>query len=121
MDLVQTITPPASAQQAVHARPAPAAVEQAVATDLAAAKSVTAANTAAAARNDASRPADLYQRGFVLDPATREVIYRVIDVRSRQVVRQIPEEALLRMRVYTRALAEGKSQTAALAQADVQA
>jgi uncharacterized FlaG/YvyC family protein len=120
MDLVQTITPTAGVQQAVHARPAPAPVEQAVATELAAAKTVTAANTAAAARNNNARQDD-YQRGFVLDPASREVIYRVIDVRSRQVVRQIPEKALLRMRAYTRALAEGKSGNAALAQADLQA
>jgi uncharacterized FlaG/YvyC family protein len=44
----------------------------------------------------------------------------VVDVRSRQVVRQIPEQALLRMRAYTHALESGKSTTEALTQADLQ-
>jgi len=121
MEPVHTITPSASAQQAVHARPAPAPVEQAVATELAAAKSVTAAATAVAARNDTLRPRDDYQRGFVLDPETREIIYRVVDVRTRQVVRQIPEKALQRVHAYARALAGAKTPHAALTQADVEA
>jgi hypothetical protein len=90
----------------------------ATATELPAAKAVAPATDATAVRNAAQ---DNYQRTAVLDPATREVIYRVIDVRSRQVVRQVPEEALLRMRAYARALAAGKSVNDALAQADLQA
>ena len=58
-------------------------------------------------------------RDVVLDPQTREVIYKVIDNRSRQVVRQVPEEALLRMRAYTRAIARGESPSRA--QADIEA
>ena len=38
----------------------------------------------------------------------------MIDVRSRTVVRQVPDEALLRMRAYSRALAQGKGMNAAL-------
>ena len=118
MDVVQTISPSAGVQQAVHARPAPAPVQQAVATELASAKSVTAANTAVPARNDTPRNPDFYERGFILDPETREIIYRVVDVRNRQVVRQIPEQALLRLRAYARAIDDGKGEAEAEAQAN---
>jgi uncharacterized FlaG/YvyC family protein len=97
-------------------------VAQAVATVLAPAKSVTAANTAAAADNEQfSSNSDNYQHTIILDPTTQELIFRVMDVRSRQVVRQVPEEALLRMRAYSRALADGKSNTEALNQANLEA
>jgi hypothetical protein len=115
---VSTIAPSAGVPQVVPARPAPAPVAQAVATDLAPAKTVTAANTALAAQNDAS--SDQYQHTVLLDPATQELIFRTIDVRSRQVVRQVPEEALLRMQAYAHALAEGKSTNEALMQANLE-
>jgi hypothetical protein len=116
---VSTIAPAAGVPQVVPTtRPAPAPVTQAVATDLAPAKTVTAANTAQAAQNDAS--SDQYQHTVLLDPATQELIFRTIDVRSRQVVRQVPEEALLRMQAYAHALADGKSNGEALAQANLE-
>src|ERR1700742_929253 len=70
-----------------------------VATDLPAAKAVTAAS-ATQTRNDAQTQSQATTHEVVIDPQTREVIYRVIDVRSRQVVRQVPDEALLRVRAY---------------------
>ena len=116
---VSTIAPSAGAPQVVPTtRPAPAPVTQAVATDLAPANTVTAANTAQSAQNDAS--SDQYQHTVLLDPATQELIFRTVDVRSRQVVRQVPEEALLRMQAYAHALADGKSQGAALTQANLE-
>jgi hypothetical protein len=126
MEPVNTIASALSAQQTVLARPAPAPVLQAVPTELAAAKTVTASNTAGAPRNDTSTTqnnSNNYQQTVLIDPATREVIFRVVDVRSRQVVRQIPDQALLRMQAYTRALANGKSTSEALAetQADFEA
>jgi hypothetical protein len=114
MGPVSTIAPTAGATPVVPARVAPAPVNEAVATDLAPAKTVTAANTAAAA-------SDQYQHTVLLDPGTQELIFRTIDVRSRQVVRQVPEQAMLRMHAYARALAQGKSQNAALMQADLEA
>jgi uncharacterized FlaG/YvyC family protein len=45
----------------------------------------------------------------VLDPHSREVIFRVRDERSGRVVRQVPDEALLRLRAYQRAIAEGEA------------
>jgi hypothetical protein len=126
MEPVNTIASALSAQQTVLARPAPAPVLQAVPTELSGAKTVTATNTAGATRNDTASSqngSNNYQQSVLIDPATREVIYRVVDVRTRLVVRQIPDQALLRMQAYTRALANGKSSSDALAeaQADVEA
>src|SRR5215813_2787263 len=95
-------------------------IAQAVATDLSPTKSVTAAESAQPQRNDTSQSSDLYQHTVVLDPATQDLIFKVIDVRSRQVVRQIPDEALLRMRAYARALSAGKGMTAALTAANLE-
>jgi hypothetical protein len=123
MEPVHTISPTVGIPQTAVARPAPAPVLQAVPTELAAAKTVTASDTTGATRNDTTgrgNPND-YQQSVLIDPATREVIFRVIDVRSRQVVRQIPDQALLRMQAYTRALNNGKSANEALSLADVEA
>jgi hypothetical protein len=121
MTPVNTIAPSAGAPL-VADRPPSAPVAQAVATDLSPAKSVTAAETALPARNDtASSPEnENYQHTVVLDPATQDLIFRVVDVRSRQVVRQVPDEALLRMRAYARALAQGKGMTEALNAANLE-
>ncbi len=120
MGPVSTIAPAAGALPLVPNRLAPTPVAEAVTTDLAPPKTVSAANTALAARNDTSTSSDLYQHTVLLDPATQELIFRTIDVRSRQVVRQIPEEALLRMQAYAHALAQGKSENAALMQANLE-
>jgi uncharacterized FlaG/YvyC family protein len=121
MELVQAIASTAAAPQTTVARPAPAPVVQAVQTDLSAAKTVTASNTSGATRNDVQRNPDDYQHVVSIDPATREVIFRIIDVRSRQVIRQVPEQALLRMQAYARALNSGKNTAEALAQANIEA
>jgi hypothetical protein len=121
MEPVHTIASAPGVQQTTAARVEPPPVVQAVPTELSAPKTVAASNTAGAARNDTQSSQSDYQQSVVIDPATREVIYRVVDVRSRQVVRQIPDEALLRMRAYARALEAGKSTNEALSQADLQA
>jgi hypothetical protein len=54
---------------------------------------------------------DPYEYQVLVDPATHEVIYRTVDERSRQVVRQAPDQALLRMRAYARSLAESQTTT----------
>lgn len=121
MGPVTTIAPSTGAPQVVPVRLAPAPVAEAVTTDLSPSKSVTAANNAAATRNDPSlTSSDLFQRTVLIDPATQDLIFRVIDVRSRQVVRQVPDEALLRMRAYVHALTEGKTTNEALTQADLE-
>jgi hypothetical protein len=47
-----------------------------------------------------------FARETVFDKDARELIFRVVDTRSDRVVRQIPEQAMLRLRAYTRALDE---------------
>lgn len=86
------------------------------ATELPAAKAVTPSAPTTPARNDPQSTT----HEVIIDPQTREVIYRVIDVRSRQVVRQVPDEALLRVRAYAAALANGDSPSQAQFQADIQ-
>jgi uncharacterized FlaG/YvyC family protein len=97
-----------------------APVAQAVATELSAGKSVTAIEPLQPVRNDAASSSENYQHTVILDPATQDLIFRVIDVRSRQVVRQVPDEALLRMRAYSHALAQGKGMNEALNAANLQ-
>jgi hypothetical protein len=107
MEPIRTISPPGATQQAIASRPAPASVTPAVATELPAAMTVTAAGSVAVARNDAPSLSNPYEYQVLVDPATHDVIYRTVDERSRQVIRQAPDQALLRMRAYARSLAAG--------------
>lgn len=120
MSPVSTIGPSAGVAPLVPNRPAPAPVAEAVATDLAPEKTVSAVNTSLASRNDTTTSSELYQRSVILDPATQELVFRTIDVRSRQVIRQTPEQAVLRMQAYARALDQGKSTTEALMLANLE-
>lgn len=43
-------------------------------------------------------------RQIKIDPATQQVIYQAVDKTSGEVVRQIPEETMLRLQVYARAM-----------------
>jgi len=89
-------------------RPDTAPVRQAVPTELAAPKAVTAAvDSTRPQTTNAHQPA--LTREVFVDAQTREVIFRVIDERSRRVVRQVPDQALLRMRAYNQALVAGES------------
>ena len=98
MDTGLTLKSVANLAQVSDTRPDPAA-RAAVATELAPAQAVTAANNPSTTQAaDDSR-----MRQIILDPHSREVIYRVVDVRSRRVIRQVPEEAMLRLRAYARA------------------
>jgi hypothetical protein len=58
---------------------------------------------------------------ITIDPQSREVIYRVIDSRTRQVIQQVPDEALLRNRAYSQAIANGATPFQAQTQADLEA
>ena len=98
MDIGLTLKSVGNLAQMGDPRPDPAA-RAAVATELAPAQAVTAARAA----SNTQAIDDSRVREIVLDPHSREVIYRVVDVRSRRVVRQVPEEAMLRLRAYTRA------------------
>jgi hypothetical protein len=121
MESVQTISAPVGVQQTVVARPAPAPVVQAIQTDLSPTQAVTATTTSGETDNNTlSNPSD-YQNVVTIDPATREIVSREIDSLTGQIIQQIPAQALLRMRAYTRALANGKTVTEALALTDLEA
>jgi hypothetical protein len=107
-------------------RPDPQNARQAVPTELPSSQSVVAAAAAAAARNDSARrvPSEpSVTHDVIIDPATREVIYRAVDVRSGQVIGQVPDEMQLQMAAYAQAiqrgLDHGKTLTEAEAQADL--
>ena len=44
----------------------------------------------------------MIRRNITIDPKTREVLFQSIDRRTGEVVRQVPEEALLKLRAYAR-------------------
>ena len=111
MDTGLAVRPTSGATQTSIARPDPAPVRQAVATDLAPAQSVTASTNADAARHDAQSAQDSNVRKIILDAHSREVIYQVVNAESGRVVRQVPDEAILRLRAYTRAIAQGRRRT----------
>lgn len=80
------------------------AAQHAVATDLPASQSVSAVDSSARASADSavrvsiSNPAVSNQ--IVIDRDARAVVYQVVDVKTSQVVKQFPEEAVLRRRAY---------------------
>ena len=81
------------------------AAQHAVATELPASQSVAAVDSSARASNDSaavrvsiSNPAVSNQ--VVIDRDARAVVYQVVDVKTSQVVKQFPEEAVLRRRAY---------------------
>jgi hypothetical protein len=121
MDGGLTIRPTSLVTQPAGLRPDATSVRDAVPTNLAPSQTVTAAAKTGEARQDAPQSGSAdpsYVRKIVLDAHSREVIYRVIDSKSGLVVRQIPEEAMLRLRAYNRASLEkedGKSAVKKLA------
>ena len=79
------------------------AAQQAVATVLPASQSVAAVDAAARADSTAVRISisnAAVANQVVIDRDARAVVYQVIDTRTSQVVKQFPEEAVLRRRAY---------------------
>jgi hypothetical protein len=78
--------------------PASEAADNAVATELPPAQSVTAADASPSVRNDPDAT-DVSHQAF-LDQAAAAIVYQVVDVRTGQVLQQFPDEAILRRRAY---------------------
>jgi uncharacterized FlaG/YvyC family protein len=81
------------------------AVQHAVATELPASQSVAAVDSARASTDSAPvrvsiSNASSMSNQVVIDRDARSVVYQVIDTRTSQVVKQFPEEAVLRRRAY---------------------
>jgi len=129
MDSGLTITPVAAPVASDYVRPGADLAQAAVPTVLPGAKAVTPTPKVAPAPDANSAPNDaqlsaaastgaLTQR-FTIDPKTREVIYRLVDARTQQVIQQVPDEALLASRAYANAIQNGANALQAEMQADI--
>src|SRR5215813_3253681 len=81
------------------------AAQNAVATELPPSQSVSAADASARASNDSaavriSISSPSVSNQVVIDRDARAVVYQVVDLKTSQVVKQFPEEAVLRRRAY---------------------
>jgi len=80
------------------------AAQHAVATELPASQSVAAVDSARASSDSAPVRVSISNASVsnqvVIDRDARAVVYQVIDTRTSQVVKQFPEEAVLRRRAY---------------------
>lgn len=81
------------------------AVQSAVTTELPASQSVSAADAGVRTNIDSdavhvSISNASVSNQVVIDRDTRAVVYQVVDTRTSQVVKQFPEEAVLRRRAY---------------------
>lgn len=83
--------------------PAPAA-DESVPTQLPPGRSVAAPDSGNAMRMDTRTAGNQLARQVVLDQAAAMMVYQVVDKRSGAVVRQFPEEVVLRRRAYFRTL-----------------
>jgi hypothetical protein len=81
-------------------QPISEAAEQAVATELPPSQTVTAAEPAPAVRYDSNVVTRSLSNQVVIDREAAAVVYQVVDSRTSQVVKQFPEEAVLRRRAY---------------------
>jgi flagellar protein FlaG len=109
-----------NAPQRVHSPVASGAVQ----TELAPEASVQQVPEAAAVRFEPSNGAqaraaldaairDLVERHIEIDPKTREIVYQTVDKESGEVIRQVPDQALLRLRAYAREMREASVQSRA--------
>jgi hypothetical protein len=86
------------------AQPASPAADEAVATDLPASQSVAAADASPRTRNDPHGSSGNTSNNVILDRDAASVVYQVVDNRTSLVVKQYPDQAVLRRRAYVRAL-----------------
>ena len=65
---------------------------------------VTAADAGGALRNDPQSSGDSLSRQAYVDSDAASIVYQVVDNRTSLVVKQFPDEAMLRRRAYFRTL-----------------
>jgi len=80
------------------------AADQAVATELPQAQSVTVVDASVRARIDSDLAYPSVSHQVVIDRAAASIVYQVVDEKTSLVVRQFPDEAILRRRAYFNAL-----------------
>jgi uncharacterized FlaG/YvyC family protein len=108
MDTGILLKPVTSAVVNNYAQQTTGAGKNAAFTVLPAEKTATAASDIQASRNGLP----LTENQVIIDPQTRDVVFQVIEVSSRQVMRQVPDQALLRIRAYVRAISNNNIEAA---------
>jgi flagellar protein FlaG len=117
METGSVTKPVAVAAPAVPARTDHLVAAGAVRTELAPEAAVQQASEAQAVRFDPSHRAEVraaleealrevIERDLTIHPKTRDIVFQAINVRTGEVLRQIPDEALLKLRTYLRELRE---------------
>ena len=96
------------------AQPVSPAADEAVATDLPAAQSVAAADASPHLRNDPQNAGGNTSNNVVLDREAGSVVYQVVDNRTSLVLKQFPDQGVLRRRAYARALEQAREDIHAL-------
>ena len=80
------------------------AAEHAVKTELPPSATVTAVDAGSAVRYDSNVVTRSMSNQVVIDREAASIVYQVVDNRTSEVIKQFPEEAVLRRRAYFRAL-----------------
>jgi hypothetical protein len=80
------------------------AAKQAVRTELPPSSTVTAADPGVAVRYDSNVVSRSRSSQVVIDRDAASIVYQVVDNRTSEVIKQFPEEAVLRRRAYFRTL-----------------
>ena len=114
MSLDFSVKPIGAPVAAGYVAPTSDAAAKAVATELPASKSVTAIDKPTGTRLDTPNgrehrartplPSDMLSHDVVVDRDAASIVYRVVDNRTSAVVRQFPDDAILRRRAYFHAL-----------------
>jgi hypothetical protein len=101
-----SIKPVGAPVAALIVQPISEAVQQAVATELPASQSLTAVDRSARVSIDSNAvnvslsSAPSVSNQVIIDREAASIVYQVVDNRTSQVVKQFPEEAVLRRRAY---------------------
>jgi hypothetical protein len=80
------------------------AAKQAVKTELPARATVAATDAGSAVRYDSNVVSGSRSNQVVIDREAASIVYQVVDNRTSEVIKQFPEEAVLRRRAYFRTL-----------------
>jgi hypothetical protein len=101
------------------APPVSPAADEAVATELPAHQSVAAADASPRARNDTQGnntqgPGGTTSNHVILDRDAGSIVYQVVDNRTSLVVKQFPDQGVLRWRAYARAQEQTREDALAL-------
>jgi hypothetical protein len=98
--------------------PSSEAANRAIATQLPAPQSVTAADAGVRPRLNSDSADASVSHQVVIDRAAASIVYQVIDEKTSLVVRQFPDEAVLRRRAYFHTLDLAKSEPTRLLATD---